>query len=41
MIQVYSPSYKRAGICKTHKYLPFITYVVMESEAEEYKKQQE
>jgi hypothetical protein len=38
MIQVYSPSYKRAGICKTHKYLPFITYVVMESEAEDYKK---
>ena len=38
MIQVYSPSYKRANICKTHKYLPFITYVVMESEEEEYRK---
>jgi hypothetical protein len=38
MFQVYSPSYKRAEIAKTHKYLPFITYVVMEKEAEEYKK---
>tara|TARA_R110000803_G_scaffold28693_3_gene66106 strand:- start:980 stop:1723 length:744 start_codon:yes stop_codon:yes gene_type:complete len=38
MFQVFSPSYKRAEIAKTHKYLPFITYVVMESEAEEYKK---
>ena len=38
MFQVFSPSYKRANIAKTHKYLPFITYVVMESEAEDYKK---
>ncbi len=38
MFQVFSPSYKRPEIAKTHKYLPFITYVVMESEADEYRK---
>ncbi len=34
----YSPSYKRAETACTHKYLPFIKYVIAESEAEEYKK---
>ena len=38
MYKIYSPSYKRADICKTHKYLPQVTYVVRESEADEYKK---
>ena len=38
MFKIYSPSYKRAAICKTHKYLPQVTYVVRESEAEDYKK---
>lgn len=38
MFKIYSPSYKRAEICKTHKYLPQVTYVVRESEAEDYKK---
>lgn len=37
MFQVYSASYKRGDIARTHKYLPFITYVVMESEAEQYR----
>jgi hypothetical protein len=35
---IYCPSYKRADICKTHKYLPNVVYVVGEFEAEEYKK---
>jgi len=38
MFQVFSASYKRADIAKTHKYLPFITYVVMEKEAGDYRK---
>jgi len=38
MFQVYSASYKRADIARTHKYIPFTTYVVMESEADEYRK---
>ncbi len=38
MFKIYSPSYKRAKICKTHKYLPQVVYVVRESEAEDYKK---
>jgi hypothetical protein len=35
---IYAPSYKRPDVCKTHKYFPGVTYVVRESEAEEYKK---
>jgi len=38
MYKIYCASYKRANICKTHKYLKDITYVVMEQEAEKYKK---
>ena len=38
MYKIYVASYKRANICKTHKYLKNITYVVMESEEKEYKK---
>ena len=38
MFQVYSASYKRSDIAKTHKYMPFITYVVMQSEKDEYDK---
>tara|TARA_R110002020_G_scaffold176958_1_gene369584 strand:- start:2639 stop:3382 length:744 start_codon:yes stop_codon:yes gene_type:complete len=38
MYKIYSASYKRPEICKTHNYLKNITYVVMENEAEEYKK---
>lgn len=38
MFQVYSASYKRADIARTHKYMPYVTYVVMESEADEYRK---
>lgn len=37
MYKIYSPSYKRADVCKTHKYIPSVTYVVRESEAEDYK----
>lgn len=37
MFKIYSPSYKRADVCKTHKYIPSVTYVVRESEAEDYK----
>ena len=36
MYNIFSPSYKRAEICKTHKYLPSIIYVVSKSEAEAY-----
>ena len=35
--KIYCPTYKRAEICKTHKYLKNITYVVRESEKEDYK----
>jgi len=38
MYKIYCASYKRADICKTHKYIKDITYVVMESEADEYRK---
>jgi len=37
MYKIYSASYKRADTCKTHKYIPSITYVVSEDEAEAYK----
>tara|TARA_R110002096_G_C14608596_1_gene723238 strand:- start:402 stop:1142 length:741 start_codon:yes stop_codon:yes gene_type:complete len=37
MFQVFSASYKRADIARTHKYMPYITYVVMESEADKYR----
>lgn len=33
----YSPSYKRAKTCTTHMHVPGLTYVVRESELEEYK----
>ena len=33
---IYAPSYKRGHLCRTHKYLPEVTYVVRESEAEDY-----
>lgn len=36
--KILSASYKRAGICKTHKYLKNIQYVVSSSEAREYRK---
>jgi glycosyltransferase involved in cell wall biosynthesis len=36
MFKIYSPSYKRADTCKTHKYLSEVTYVVRESEAKDY-----
>lgn len=32
-----SPSYKRPHLIRTHKWLPNLTYVVMESEAKEYR----
>lgn len=35
--KIYSPSYKRAKICKTHKYIKEVFYVVAENEAKEYK----
>ncbi len=35
--KIYCPTYKRADICKTHKYLKNIIYVVRESEKEDYK----
>tara|TARA_R110000787_G_scaffold156160_1_gene270051 strand:- start:16544 stop:17284 length:741 start_codon:yes stop_codon:yes gene_type:complete len=38
MYNIYCASYKRSDICRTHKYLPSITYVVSEDEADEYKK---
>ena len=38
MYKIYVASYKRADICKTHKYLKDITYVVMEKEKKEYEK---
>jgi len=34
---IYAPTYKRAKLCKTHKYLTNIIYVVRESEAKDYK----
>lgn len=37
-MKIYTASYKRADICKTHKYINETTYVVMEQEAEKYKK---
>ena len=37
MYKIYSASYKRAEICKTHNYIPDTTYVVSEDEAEKYK----
>lgn len=36
-IGYYSPSYRRTKIVETHRYLPWIKYVVMESEAQEYR----
>jgi hypothetical protein len=38
MYKIYSASYKRSDIAKTHKYLSEITYVVAENESDEYKK---
>lgn len=35
--KIYTASYKRAKIAKTHKYLKETTYVVAENEAEKYK----
>ena len=37
MYKIYAPTYKRADLCKTHKYLKEVTYVVRESEAKDYK----
>jgi hypothetical protein len=37
-MKIYSPSYKRANLCTTHKYLKEVIYVVRESEADDYKK---
>jgi len=34
---IYSPSYKRPELCKSHKYLSQVTYVVGEAEGEAYK----
>ena len=36
MYKIYAPTYKRADLCKTHKYLKEVTYVVRESEAKDY-----
>ncbi len=33
---IYAPSYKRGHLCKTHKYIPEVTYVVRESEKADY-----
>ena len=38
MYQIYSASYRRGDLCKTHLYIKDIIYVVAESEAEEYQK---
>lgn len=38
MNHVFSPSYKRATIACVHKVMPFVTYVVSEDEADEYRK---
>lgn len=38
MNHVFSPSYKRANIACVHKIMPFVTYVVSEDEAEDYRK---
>lgn len=38
MVEVFSPSYKRANSCITHKFLPDVRYVVGESEADEYRR---
>lgn len=35
--KIYCPTYKRADVCKTHKYLSEIVYVVRESEKNDYK----
>ena len=35
--KIFSPSYKRSNLCKTHRYLNNVIYVIRESEAEEYK----
>lgn len=36
MYKIFSPSYKRSDICRTHKYLPEVVYVVRESEKKDY-----
>lgn len=36
MFKIYAPTYKRAKLCKTHKYLKEVVYVVRESEAKDY-----
>ncbi len=36
--KIFCPSYKRAEIIRTHKYLPQVVYVVSKSEAAKYKK---
>lgn len=36
--EIYSPSYRRADLVITHHLLPRLTYVVAESEAEDYRK---
>ena len=33
---IYAPTYKRANLCLTHKYLKNVIYVVRESEAKDY-----
>lgn len=37
-IGIYAPSYRRAAIAFTHKYLPEVQYVVGKSEAKDYRK---
>jgi len=34
--KIYSPTFKRSGLCRTHKYLKDVVYVVRESEEKDY-----
>ncbi len=36
MYKIYSPTYKRSNLCRTHKYLSEVVYVVCQSEAKYY-----
>lgn len=36
MFKIFSPTFKRHHLCKTHKYLKDVTYVLRESEAKNY-----
>jgi hypothetical protein len=38
MIKLYAPTYKRPGIITTHRVMPFVTYVVCESQIDSYRK---